>query len=168
MDVVVNSGYVCSQNELFGDEYLERLNEKLLNAWLRVSTSIVNSRIVSELPYNEALVCNALYRNMVADEEPLTATDLCGMTSMLKSQMNRTLNRLEEKGLIFRQRSTVDRRQVFVLFNAEKSYLYESQHTRILKFLDTVIEQLGEDNAVNMAENLTRAADIADSVLKNK
>lgn len=145
---------------------MEQLNEQLLNAWLRVSTSIINSRIVSELPYNEALVCNALYRNMLGSEKPLTATDLCGMTNMLKSQMNRTLNQLESKGLITRRRSTEDKRQVFVLFNADSSEVYETQHSRILKLLDAIIDQLGVEKAVETVETLTRVADIADGILK--
>ena len=125
---------------------MSQLNEELLNAWLRVSTSIVNSRIVSELTYNETLVCNALYRyGLEKRSKPLTATDLCGMTNMLKSQMNRTLNLLEGRGLITRQRSTEDKRQVFVFFNADKSEAYEIQHSRILKLLDEIIKELGEE-----------------------
>lgn len=161
---LVNGSHI----ELIRGEEMERLNERLLGAWLRVSTSIVNSRIVSELPYNEALVCNALYRNEVKGDRPLTATDLCSMTNMLKSQMNRTLNQLEMKGLITRVRSTEDKRQVFVTFNAERSDLYEAQHTRILGLLDGIIEQLGEEKAVETVDTLTRVADIADSILKNR
>lgn len=145
------------------------LNEELLSAWLRVSTSIVNYRIVSELSYNEALVCNALYRNLTEEGgPPLTATDLCGMTNMLKSQMNRTLNMLEVKGLITRQRSTEDKRQVLVKFNSDKADIYQNQHTRILKLLDGIISKLGEEKAGKAVETLLELADIADGILKQK
>ena len=148
---------------------MSQLNEELLNAWLRVSTSIVNSRIVSELTYNETLVCNALYRyELEKRAKPLTATDLCGMTNMLKSQMNRTLNLLEGRGLITRQRSTEDKRQVFVFFNADKSEAYEIQHSRILKLLDEIIKELGEEKAEEVVQSLMRIAQIADGILKDK
>ena len=148
---------------------MSQLNEELLNAWLRVSTSIVNSRIVSELTYNETLVCNALYRyGLEKRSKPLTATDLCGMTNMLKSQMNRTLNLLEGRGLITRQRSTEDKRQVFVFFNADKSEAYEIQHSRILKLLDEIIKELGEKKAEEVVQSLMRIAQIADGILKEK
>lgn len=148
---------------------MSQLNEELLNAWLRVSTSIVNSRIVSELTYNETLVCNALYRyGLEKRSKPLTATDLCGMTNMLKSQMNRTLNLLEGRGLITRQRSTEDKRQVFVFFNADKSEAYEIQHSRILKLLDKIIKELGEEKAEEVVQSLMRIAQIADGILKEK
>ena len=146
---------------------MERLNEELLHAWLRVSTSIVNSRIVSELSYNETLVCNALHRStQEPGGKPLTATDLCGMTNMLKSQMNRTLNLLEVKGLITRERSDEDKRQVFVRFEPDKAALYRTQHARILKLLDGIIEELGEEKADEVRQSLIRIADIADSILK--
>lgn len=148
---------------------MAQLNENLLHAWLRVSTSIVNSRIVSELSYNETLVCNALYRNTLEQgNNLLTATDLCGMTNMLKSQMNRTLNLLEVKGLITRQRSTEDKRQVFVMFNTEKAEAYEAQHARILKLLDGIIEELGEEKAEEIVGTLLQIANIADGILKQK
>ncbi len=148
---------------------MAHLNEELLHAWLRVSTSIVNSRIVSELSYNETLVCNALYRNRLEQgEKPLTATDLCGMTNMLKSQMNRTLNLLEVKGLITRERSTEDKRQVFVRFEPEKADAYQAQHARILKLLDGIIEELGVEQAEEIRTSLIRIADIADGILKSK
>lgn len=148
---------------------MAHLNEELLHAWLRVSTSIVNSRIVSELSYNETLVCNALYRNMMEQgEKPLTATDLCGKTNMLKSQMNRTLNLLEVKGLIARQRSTEDKRQVFVMFKKDRADAYEAQHARILTLLDGIINELGAEKTEETVRNLLQIADIADGILKKK
>jgi len=148
---------------------MDNLNEELLGAWLRVSTAIINSRIVSELPYNEALICNALYRNLAeGGEKPLTATDLCAMTNMLKSQMNRTLNQLEEKGLILRERSTIDRRQIYVMLRADSSDLYARQHQRILGLLDGIIGGLGEEKAEDTVKTLHRIADIADEILKDR
>ena len=38
------------------------LEEELLEAWLRLSTTVINSRIVSALTYGESLVCNVLYQ----------------------------------------------------------------------------------------------------------
>ena len=63
-----------------------QLNEVLLGAWLKISTAINNSRLVSEMSYNESLICNILYRN--ATEHPdvlLTATDLCAETKILRN-----------------------------------------------------------------------------------
>jgi len=145
---------------------MENMNENLLHAWLRLSTSIVNSRIVSDLPYNEALVCNALYRNhKKTPDTPLTATDLCSITKMLKSQMNRTLNLLEEKNLIIRRRSDKDKRQIFITINAENFDIYIRQHEQILKFLDGIIERIGIQKTAYVTDALIEISDIADNML---
>ena len=38
------------------------LNEDLLSAWLRLGAVIDNQRLVSDLPFNEAMVCGLLLR----------------------------------------------------------------------------------------------------------
>lgn len=145
-----------------------KMNEELLNAWLKVSTSIVNSRVVSELPYNESLVCNILYRNLEENEEPLTATTLCEKTNMLKSQMNRTLNLLENKSIVRRERSTKDKRNVYVTLIRNQDNAYEKQHIQILELLDKIIESLGTDKTQEIIGTLNCVSDIANKIINNR
>ena len=92
---------------------MENLNEELLAAWLKLSSVVNNERIVSTIPFNEAHVCNLLYRRRLeAPNDYLTATDLCGKTRILKSQMNKVLASLERRGLIERFRARDDRRKL--------------------------------------------------------
>lgn len=144
---------------------MENLNEELLNAWLRLTTSIVSSRIVPDMTYNESLVCNILYNHYKHSDEKLTATILCRETKMLKSQMNRTLNRLEERGMITRERSTQDKRHVFVTPVLENCSGYIAQHKKILHAMDAMIERMGVEKAQQAIEIFTIAANNADSLL---
>ena len=139
-------------------------NEALLKTWLRLSTSIINNRIVSEMSYNESLICNILYPSTKAGIA-MTATELCRFTKMLKSQMNRTLNLLEEKKLILRERSASDKRQVMILFNMEHAQAYEKQHQDILKIVDHVISQLSPQETKLAISLFAKIADIADGIL---
>ena len=144
-----------------------QLNEVLLGAWLKISTAINNSRLVSEMSYNESLICNILYRN--ATEHPeltLTATDLCAETKILKSQMNRILTQLEEKNLITRERSVSDKRKVLVRLTTEQSNAYLKQHEQILKLLDNIIEKLGEEKTLEIIKALNGISDVAGEVIK--
>lgn len=142
---------------------MEELNEALLESWLRLSTRISNSRLVSSMSYNESLVCHILYRNLKdGAKKMLTATDLCEKTKILKSQMNRILNKLEEKKMIIRTRSTKDKRQIFVSFNMDRAEEYEKQHTKIMELLNTLIGKIGKDaanDAVRLFHNISDAAD---------
>lgn len=142
-------------------------NEELLKVWLRVSVGINNEKVVSDLPYNESLICNLLYCSMLEQpQQELTATDLCRKIRMQKSQMNRTLNSMEEKGLILRERSSLDRRQVFVRLNPDKLGVYQAQHQKILDIIDAIVEKVGVDTADEAVRILNLIADTAAEVLK--
>ncbi|MBR5247464.1 MAG: MarR family transcriptional regulator [Lachnospiraceae bacterium] len=142
------------------------LNERLLEVWLELSMAINNERVVSDVPFNESLICNILYRAQMQDPAGrLTATDLCNATRMLKSQMNRTLNSMEEKGFITRTRSEEDKRLVFVTLNPEKTLPYQEQHSKILELIDIIIEQMGEDKVLQTINLLTQISNIAREVL---
>lgn len=141
---------------------MSEMNELLLNAWLRLSTSINNARLVSEMTFNESLICNILYNHSKSDDGSIiTATDLCNMTNMLKSQMNRTLNQLEKKNMITRERSTMDKRQIIITMNLEQCHTYENQHQKILSILDEVIDRLGYEKTQETIDTLNQISDIA-------
>lgn len=145
---------------------MQNINEKVLNAWLKLSTAICNERIVSELPYNESLICGILHENAIEHpEEKITATDLCEKTNMQKSLMNRTLNSLEEKGLICRKRSEKDKRQVFVSMNMENAEVYERQHKNILKVVDEIVEKVGKEKAEEIVQLFTLISNKAKEVI---
>lgn len=147
---------------------MQNINEKVLSAWLKLSTAICNERIVSELPYNESLVCGILHENAVEHpEEKITATDLCEKTNMQKSLMNRTLNSLEEKGLIFRKRSEKDKRQVFVSMNMDNAEVYERQHKNILRVVDEIVEKVGKEKADEIVSLFTLISNKAKEVINH-
>lgn len=144
---------------------MTKINEDLLDAWLRLSISVNNPRLVTEITYNESLICNILYKHAHSKEStPLTATDLCKITNMLKSQMNRTLNQLEEKKLISRERSTVDKRQVFITMNLHQCHIYELQHKQILSILDAVIDKLGTERSKDAIKLLNAISEVAEQL----
>lgn len=149
---------------------MKAFNEELLSAWLRLSNTICNERIVTQLPYNEALVCNILYnQRMDYPNEYLTATDLCEKTRLIKSLMNRTLNNLEKKGLIIKQRSEKDKRNVYVMFNEKNISIYEKGHNEVLQVVDSIIEKMddkiGEKKTKEIADVLNMISDAALEVI---
>ncbi len=141
----------------------DNLDERLLRAWLRLSTDISNNRIVKNMSYKEALICNILRR------EPggpgLTATDLCERTRMLKSQMNHTLKSMEEKGLIVRERSQSDRRQVYVSLSSVNVSAFEKEHGKNLQLVDGVLDRFGRERGERLTGELEALLDIIEEVL---
>lgn len=123
---------------------MRKINEEILEAWLNLTSTINNEKVVSKLSFNETLIYRYLYQNQDKD---ITATELCNVLDMLKSQMNRTLISMEEKQLIIRQRSSIDKRQIYVILNKEQMSVYEKEHERILQIIDRLIDKVGDDNA---------------------
>lgn len=148
---------------------MENLNEKLLSAWLTMSSVVNNERIVSTIPFNEAHVCNLLYRQRMTDPDRyLTATELCAETRMLKSQMNKVLTSLEKRGMIERFRADDDRRKAYIRLVEENIAEFESVHARSIALVDKAIERLGGEEAERTAELLLRIADYVDESLKER
>ena len=142
------------------------MNEKLLDAWLKLTTAIINERVVSDLPYNESVICNILYRNHCnTPERQVTATDLCRKMKMQKSQMNRTLSSMEEKQLISRERSAADKRQILVSLNLDQLEGYQRQHERILALIDRLLEKIGPEKAGDIVDMFTQIADTAEEII---
>lgn len=143
----------------------KKLNEELLAAWLKMSATIRNNRVMKDMSYNEALVCNILSRAKAEGRgDTVTATDLCKETKLLKSQMNKILNSLEDMGLIKRVRDERDRRKAFICLSEDTS-IYEEEHKRIMKFVDDVIRQVGAEDCRKLTELMCAVTDIVDKVV---
>lgn len=146
---------------------MENRNEALLKAWLRLSVGINNERLVSDMPYNESLICNILYWNTLNHPDgEITATDLCHRTKMLKSQMNRTLNNMEKKQLIVRERSEKDKRQILIRLDMSQIELYHTQHLKIMELVSKIAEKLGTDTTDEAIRVCNLIADTVTEVLK--
>ena len=129
--------------------------EQLLRAWMAMEVCIRGNRLLQDLSMNEMLVCSALY------EQPMTATELCARTRLLKSQMNHILNDMEQQGLIVRTRSSADRRSVCVQLQDRDRYLRE--HERVLRIVGAVGRELGSENTETLTALMEQAARIVSS-----
>lgn len=139
------------------DERTE-LREELLDGWLRMSMTIWNERLVKTMTYNEAVVCNLLYKQHKKDGAPLTATYLCEQLQIRKPQMNVILNRMEQEGKITRTRSVNDKRNVEILLTADGIRSYETVHEEILRLPEALITHLGEEKSKIFADMMHEVA----------
>lgn len=147
---------------------MENLHEELLGAWLTLSSVVNNDRIVSNMPFNEAHVCNLLYRQQLYEPDCyLTATELCARTRMLKSQMNKVLVSLENRGMIERFPSPEDRRKAYIRLRPENLALFEDQHAESIALIDHAIQRLGPETAALTANLLRRIAGYMDEKLQS-
>ncbi len=141
--------------------------EILLASWLKLYSTVWNERIVTGMTFNEAYICNLLLHRSKHREYPeLTATDLCNLTGLLKSQMNKTLGEMDQKGYIIRTRSTEDRRVVYIKLSDTGAKAYNESHEKTMKIIDTLAVSLGNDGSLQTAEVLNHVADEMKSILR--
>lgn len=138
------------------------LNEELLFTWLQLGSVVDNQRLVTDLPFNEALVCGILCRA----DEPLTASDLCAQTRILKSQMNAILGSLEKKGFLERTPSPADKRRVQLRLLPAGVGRYNASHSRTLLLVDRLIADLGEERTGELIGLLQAVTDSFDKIIK--
>lgn len=148
---------------------MEQMNERLVDAWLKVTSVLMNHRMVKGMSFNEAFVCNLLSRRFREEPEALvTPTWLCDKTGMLKSQMNKTLNMLEEKRIINRERSEQDRRKVYIYLQEPRSGLYQEEHAEVLDFVECLKNKAGEEKVETAIEAFNSLADIVKEMEKGE
>ncbi len=124
------------------------LAEQLLGAWVKLTAMVKNSRITKGLAYNEAIVMLLLYNRYQEDGVGLISMkDITTETKMLKSLVNRTVNALEEKGLLERCTAEGDKRMTYVRCIKERLDPFLLVHNSSLHLAEDMIEIIGEADA---------------------
>ena len=137
--------------------------DKLLDAWLSLTSTLWNTRLVSSMTFNEAHVLGLLLRH--GNAEPMTATALIARTHLLKSQMNKVLTTLEGKGFITRARAQSDRRLVLIRLTPEGESAYRNEHADIEALLSSLIARIGEAQALTLAAEINGLTDALGDIL---
>ena len=137
--------------------------DKLLDAWLSLTSTLWNTRLVSSMTFNEAHVLGLLLRHGSA--EPMTATALIARTHLLKSQMNKVLTALEGKGYITRARAQTDRRLVLIRLTPEGDAAYRSEHERVEALLARLVGRIGEAQALTLAGEINELTGALSDIL---
>ena len=136
---------------------------RLLDAWLSLTSVLWNTRIVHSMTYNEAHVLGILLRH--CQEKVLTATDLIRSTHMLKSQMNKLLTSLEHKGFVRRARSAQDKRRIEIHLTAEGRIAYLQEHQGVEALLSKLIDRLGMEKTHSVASQLNEVVAALEDIL---
>ena len=140
--------------------------DRLLSAWLSLTSTLWNKRLVSDLTYNEAHVLGILLRKK-GSPIPCTATMLIQYTRLLKSQMNKLLTTLENKGYITRTRSSEDKRVIFIALTESGEAAYLAEHAHVEAIVSQLIAQIGEDKAQALTQGINETVAALENILES-
>ena len=126
--------------------YTPTTGDRLLAAWLSLTSTLWNKRLVSTLTYNEAHVLGILLR---AEDtgRACTATTLIAQT----------LTTLEGKGFLLRMRSEADKRVILIHLTEAGKAAYLAEHEHIATILNQLIDTLGEDKTRALTDGINEA-----------
>lgn len=121
----------------------------LLQAWVQLSAILKNSRFTKGLSYNEAIIMLHLYEQWQHDGiGRLSTKEIITRTGMLKSLVNRTINALEQKGLLERCHPEGDKRILYIRCCHDNMEAFLKVHDSSLEIARSIEEIIGpEDTA---------------------
>ena len=143
---------------------ITKVSDDLLAAWLNLSSTLWNTRLVSTMTYNEAHVLGILLRHK-DDAAPMTATDLIRRTRLLKSQMNKVLTTLEQQNFISRIRAEADKRLIHIRLTEAGKATYLNAHRDVEVILNTLIEHIGMERAVHITKEISDLTDVLENIV---
>ena len=126
----------------------EQLNEDIVLSWVHLSAILKNSRVTNGLAYNEAVVMLLLYNEYRASGKGiLPFSRIVEETRMLKSQANRTVASLEEKGFVTKLCGSRDKRAVYVSASPDCMDKFLAVHSQSLALANGICNIIGEEDA---------------------
>ena len=139
-------------------------SEALVQAWLSLSSTVWNRRLVSGMRFNEAYICGILSHQ--PEDANCTAAQLCRTPGLLRSQMNQLLGGLERIGFILRERSEADRRKVFIRLTKKGRMAYEQEHQGILSMVNLLTERIGTQETEALAAQISAVSGVLRDILQ--
>lgn len=144
----------------------EQLQESLISAWVRLTSSLKNSRITQGMNYNEAIIMLLSYNRYRKDGIGLISfKELVQETKMLKSLVNRTIDSLVKKGFLVRCDGE-DKRTTFVRPVHDRLQDYLRVHRQSLELAQSIIDIIGMEDAqrfIMISEKITAANPLNDN-----
>ena len=122
-----------------------RREEKLLEAWVSLSSILKNNRITKGLMYNESIIMLLAYRKyQTSEEKKISLKEIIHTTNMQKSLVNRTVNALIDKNLLERVKSEGDKRIQYVQCVKENIETFLMVHKESLHIVSEIVSIIGE------------------------
>ena len=134
---------------------METSSLELIQAWVQLSGILKNCRLTDQLTYNESIIMLQLY---LANGEPISIKQITANTRILKSQVNRCINALEEKGLLRRCDGEGDRRIGYVCSVSDRMDVFMQVHSTSMGIADAVSTIIGPEDTqafIRIANKLT-------------
>lgn len=133
-------------------------NLELLDAWMNMTANIKVNRLLQDMSLNEMFICSYIYRFNKASFKQLIEK-----TNLLKSQMNRQLNDLIEKGFVTKNTDDNDKRKIVLEMTEKGKEVYLKEHEKVVALISRVTKELGNKKTASLAKLMKEAVGVLDN-----
>lgn len=133
-------------------------NLELLDAWMNMTANIKVNRLLQDMSLNEMFICSYIYRFNKASFKQLIEK-----TNLLKSQMNRQLNDLIEKGFVTKNTDDKDKRKIVLEMTEKGKEVYLKEHEKVVALISRVTKELGNKKTASLAKLMKEAVGVLDN-----
>lgn len=130
-------------------------NLELLDAWMNMTANIKVNRLLQDMSLNEMFICSYIYRFNKASFKQLIEK-----TNLLKSQMNRQLNDLIEKGFVTKNTDDNDKRKIVLEMTEKGKEVYLKEHEKVVALISRVTNELGNKKTASLAKLMKEAVGV--------
>lgn len=138
--------------------------ETFLSCVKNRSKTEVMSRF-NKYAHGEKLVLRELYKNTGS---PVLPSDIAKQTSMSTARIATILNNLEEKGLVTREISRLDRRKILVVITAKGREEAERSRKEAISRIAKILERMGEERTKSFIDNVQLFFDLAMEIFEEE
>ena len=133
-------------------------NLELLDAWMNMTANLKVNRLLQDMSLNEMFICSYIYRFNKASFKQLIEK-----TNLLKSQMNRQLNDLIEKGFVTKNTDDNDKRKIVLEMTEKGKEVYLKEHEKVVALISRVTNELGNKKTASLAKLMKEAVGVLDN-----
>ena len=133
-------------------------NLELLDAWMNMTANLKVNRLLQDMSLNEMFICSYIYRFNKASFKQLIEK-----TNLLKSQMNRQLNDLIEKGFVTKNTDDNDKRKIVLEMTEKGKEVYLKEHEKVVALISRVTKELGNKKTASLAKLMKEAVGVLDN-----
>lgn len=134
---------------------------QLISSMQKLSRTIV-SKQTADLARGELFALSYLYKRGTA----VIPSEISAAMDVSTARVATLLNSLESRGLIVRSTDPEDRRRVDVMLTPEGVKRVLEHQARILEKMKILVEELGEEDALNFLRITERVIDISVNICK--
>lgn len=134
--------------------------EQSLLTLLREIRSLIDKNLKNELNISDFTMPQTMIIYNLANNEKMKISELSKKMGLTNSTVSGIVDRLEDQGVVVRERSKKDRRVVYVQFTQEHKKKYIDMHDNLDKYFDDILASIPSDQmkTIMVSLNVLREA----------